>query len=137
LFGHAKGAFTGAYRAAVGLFEGASEGTLFLDEIGELPVELQAKLLGVLQEKEIRPMGSTVRIPINVRVIAATNRDLEVAVRDHTFRQDLYFRLNVVQIKLPPLRERKTDLLLVNHFLEKFSELGEPDRSISKAALRR
>jgi two-component system response regulator HydG len=138
LFGHAKGAFTGAHRTAKGLFEGASEGTLFLDEIGELPVELQSKLLRVLQEKEIRPIGSTERIPIDVRVIAATNRDLEVAVRERTFRQDLYFRLNVVQIKLPPLRERKTDLpLLVNHFLEKFSDHREPARNISDDALRR
>jgi two-component system response regulator HydG len=133
-----KGAFTGAHRAAKGLFEEATEGTLFLDEIGELPVDLQAKLLRVLQEKEIRPIGSIERIPIDVRVIAATNRDLEAAIRGHTFRQDLYFRLNVVQIRLPPLRERKTDLpLLVNHFLKKFSDLQESVRSISDAAMRR
>jgi transcriptional regulator with PAS, ATPase and Fis domain len=138
LFGYAKGAFTGADRTARGLFEGANEGTLFLDEIGELPVELQAKLLRVLQEKEIRPIGSTERIPINVRVIAATNRDLEAAVRGGTFRQDLYYRLNVVQIKVPPLRERKTDIpMLVGHFLEKFSDLQVAVRSVSDAALRR
>jgi two-component system response regulator HydG len=138
LFGHAKGAFTGADQAASGLFAGASDGTVFLDEIGELSVDLQGKLLRVLQEKEIRPVGSTERIPINVRVIAATNRDLEVAVRDRTFRQDLYFRLNVVQIKLPPLRERKTDLPpLVNHFLKKFSDLQGPVRTISDAAMQR
>jgi DNA-binding NtrC family response regulator len=138
LYGHVKGAFTGAHRRAKGLFEEASEGTLFLDEIGELPVDLQAKLLRVLQEKEIRPIGSIERIPIDVRVIAATNRDLEAAIRDHTFRQDLYFRLNVVEIRLPPLRERKTDLpLLVSHFLKKFSDLQESVRSISDAAMRR
>jgi DNA-binding NtrC family response regulator len=138
LFGHAKGAFTGADRSARGLFEGANEGTLFLDEIGELSVDMQVKLLRVLQEKEIRPVGSTERIPINVRVLAATNRDLEAAVRDRTFRQDLYFRLNVVMIKVPPLRQRKTDIpILVDHFLEKFSDAQEPVQSISDAALRR
>ena len=122
LFGHAKGAFTGADKTTQGLFESADEGTLFLDEVGELPVDLQAKLLRVLQEKEIRPIGSTERIPINVRVIAATHRDLEAAVRGGTFRQDLYFRLNVVQIKIPPLRERRDDIpLLADHFLQKFS----------------
>jgi DNA-binding NtrC family response regulator len=138
LFGHAKGAFTGAERSVRGLFEGAKDGTLFLDEIGELSVDLQAKLLRVLQEKEIRPVGSTERIPINVRVIAATNRDLEAAVRGGRFRQDLYYRLNVVQIKVPPLRERKTDIpMLVGHFLEKFSDPQEPVRAISDAATRR
>jgi DNA-binding NtrC family response regulator len=138
LFGHVKGAFTGADRTAMGLFEGASEGTLFLDEIGELPVDLQAKLLRVLQEKEIRPIGSTVRIPIDVRVIAATNRDLEAAVRERTFRQDLYFRLNVVQIKLPPLREHKSDIpLLVDHFLRKFFHSDEPLLRISNKAMLR
>jgi two-component system response regulator HydG len=138
LFGHVKGAFTGADQSVRGLFVGASEGTLFLDEIGELPVDLQAKLLRVLQEKEIRPIGSTERIPVNVRIIAATNRDLEAAIRDRTFRQDLYFRLNVVQIKLPSLRERKSDLpLLVNHFLEKFSDPREPARTISDGAMHR
>jgi transcriptional regulator with PAS, ATPase and Fis domain len=137
LFGYAKGAFTGAVRDARGLFEGANEGTLFLDEIGELSLDLQAKLLRVLQEKEIRPIGATKRIPINVRVIAATNRDLEEAVEDGTFRRDLYFRLNVVQIKLPPLRERRGDIpLLVNHFLEKFSDPREPLRAISDDAMR-
>jgi two-component system response regulator HydG len=138
LFGHAKGAFTSADHAARGLFEAANEGTLFLDEIGELPLGLQAKLLRVLQEKEIRPIGSTERIPINVRVIAATNRDLETGVRAGTFRQDLYFRLNVVQIKLPALREHKVDIpLLVAHFLEKFSDPLQPVRAISDDALRR
>jgi transcriptional regulator with PAS, ATPase and Fis domain len=138
LFGHVKGAFTGADRLKLGLFQAANEGTILLDEIGELPMFLQAKLLRALQEKEIRPVGSTVRIPINVRVIAATNRDLEAEVRAGVFRQDLYFRLNVVQIKLPALRERKVDIpLLVNHFLEKFSDPLQPVREISDDALRR
>lgn len=138
LFGHSKGAFTGAERATQGLFQAANEGTLFLDEVGELPVELQAKLLRVLQEKEIRPIGATERIPINVRVIAATNRDLEAAVRGGMFRQDLYFRLNVVQITVPPLRERKSDVpLLVNHFLEKFSCPQEGVRTVADDAMRR
>jgi DNA-binding NtrC family response regulator len=122
LFGHVKGAFTGATHSKQGLVEAADAGTLFLDEIGDLPVDLQAKLLRVIQEKEVRPVGSTDRVSISTRVIAATNRDLETAVREGKFRQDLYFRLNVVQIKLPPLRERKSDIpLLVNHFLEKFA----------------
>jgi DNA-binding NtrC family response regulator len=137
LFGHAKGAFTGAEKATQGLFEAANEGTLFLDEVGDLPVDLQAKLLRVLQEKEIRPVGSTQQIPINVRVIAATNRDLEVAVRGGAFRQDLYFRLNVVQIKIPALRERRSDIsLLVNHFLEKFSSCQEGPCTIADDAMR-
>src|ERR1700691_2562363 len=120
LFGYVKGAFTGAVHSKPGLMESADGGTLFLDEIGDLPVDLQANLLRALQEKEIRPVGSTERVSISTRVIAATNRDLEAAVRDGLFRQDLYFRLNVVQIKLPPLRERKTDIpILVNAFLQK------------------
>jgi DNA-binding NtrC family response regulator len=120
LFGHVKGAFTGAAHTKQGLMESADTGTLFLDEIGELPTDLQAKLLRAIQEKEIRPVGATDRIPVASRVIAATNRDLETMIRQSTFRQDLYFRLNVVQIKLPALRERKTDIpILVNAFLEK------------------
>ena len=138
LFGHVKGAFTGADHSKMGLFQAAHDGTVFLDEIGELPMVLQSKLLRVLQEKEIRPVGSTERIPINVRVIAATNRDLEAGVRAGTFRQELYFRLNVVQIRLPALRERKIDIvLLVAHFLEKFSNRLQPVRAISDDALRR
>jgi DNA-binding NtrC family response regulator len=138
LFGHIKGAFTGAGHTKQGLFEVASNGTLFLDEIGDFPLELQAKLLRALQEKEIRPVGSTERIPMDVRVIAATNRDLEAAIRSGRFRQDLYFRVNVVQIKLPPLRERKTDIpLLVDYFLEKFSGPSQPARTISAEAMRR
>src|SRR6266853_3769396 len=138
LFGYVKGAFTGAQHSKQGLFEAAGEGTLFLDEIGDLPIDLQAKLLRALQEHEIKPVGSNERIGIRARVIAATNRDLEAAIRTGGFRQDLYFRLNVVQIKLPPLRERKTDLpLLVNSFLEKFSDPARPIHTISEDAMRR
>jgi len=138
LFGYVKGAFTGAMHSKQGLLEVADEGTLSLDEIGDLPVDLQAKLLRALQEREVKPVGSTERISIHVRVIAATNRDLEASIRSGTFRQDLYFRLNVVQVKLPPLRERKSDIpLLVNSFLEKFSDLQRPVRSISEDAMRR
>jgi DNA-binding NtrC family response regulator len=123
LFGYVKGAFTGAMHTKQGVFESADQGTLFLDEIGNLPTDMQAKLLRVLQEREIKPVGSNDRVQINVRIIAATNRDLEAAVRDNSFRQDLYFRLNVVQIKIPPLRERKSDIpLLVQAFLEKFAD---------------
>ncbi len=138
LFGYVKGAFTGAMHTKQGLLESADEGTLFLDEIGDLPVDLQAKLLRALQEREVKPVGATERIAINVRVIAATNRDLESAIRGGTFRQDLYFRLNVVSIKLPALRERKSDIpLLVNFFLEKFSDAHRPVRTISEDAMRR
>jgi two-component system response regulator HydG len=138
LFGHVKGAFTGADRSRRGLLQTAHEGTIFLDEIGELPMFLQAKLLRALQEKEIRPVGSTEQIPIDLRVIAATNRDLEAGVRAGTFRQDLYFRLNVVQIRLPALCKRKVDIpLLVAHFLDKFSDPLQPVRAISDDALRR
>jgi two-component system response regulator HydG len=136
LFGYVKGAFTGANHTRQGLMEAAGNGTLFLDEIGELPIDMQAKLLRALQEREIRPVGSTERIPISTRIIAATNRDLESAVRNGQFRQDLFFRLNVVQIKLPPLRERKTDIpLLVSSFIEKFSDsVGQP-RTVSEDAM--
>ncbi len=138
LFGYVKGAFTGAIQSKLGLFEAAQGGTLFLDEIGDMPVDLQAKLLRALQEREVKPVGSTERRQINIRIIAATNRDLESAIRTGAFRQDLYFRLNVVQVKLPPLRERKSDIqLLVISFLEKFSDPHGPPRSISDDAMRR
>jgi two-component system response regulator HydG len=138
LFGYVKGAFTGASHNKQGLLEAAGSGTLFLDEIGDLPFDLQAKLLRALQEKEVKPVGSTDRVQISTRVIAATNRDLEACVRQGTFRQDLYFRLNVVQIKIPPLRERKSDIpLLVNSFLEKFSDHDGPARVISEDAMAR
>jgi DNA-binding NtrC family response regulator len=138
LFGHVKGAFTGAQHARAGLLESGNGGTVFLDEIGDLPVDLQSKLLRALQEREIRPVGATERVRIDLRIIAATNRDLESAIRAGAFRQDLYFRLNVVQIKLPPLRERKSDIpLLVSFFLEKFSDSQRPIRTISEDAMRR
>ncbi|HYL62039.1 MAG TPA: sigma-54 dependent transcriptional regulator [Candidatus Methylomirabilis sp.] len=138
LFGHVRGAFTGAMQSKQGLLEAAQGSTLFLDEIGDMPVDLQAKLLRALQEREIKPVGSTERRQINVRILAATNRDLEAAIRSGSFRQDLYFRLNVVQIKLPPLRERKSDIqLLVTSFLEKFSDPHGSPRTISEDAMRR
>jgi len=138
LFGYVKGAFTGAQHSKQGLFEAAGEGTLFLDEIGDLPVDLQAKLLRALQEHEVKPVGSNDRIGIRARVIAATNRDLEASIRTGSFRQDLYFRLNVVQIKLPALRDRRVDIpLLVNAFLEKFSDPARPIHTISEEAMRR
>jgi two-component system, NtrC family, response regulator AtoC len=122
LFGHEKGSFTGALKTKAGLFQAANGGTIFLDEIGELPLELQAKLLRVLQEKEVRPVGSNVKVPVDVRVIAATNRDLESAYRDATFRKDLYFRLNVVTVHLPSLRERRSDIPQLAHcFLDRYA----------------
>jgi DNA-binding NtrC family response regulator len=138
LFGYVKGAFTGAVHSKTGLMQSAGNGTLFLDEIGDLPVDLQAKLLRALQEREVKPVGSNDRISIATRIIAATNRDLDVAVRQGQFRQDLFFRLNVVQIKLPPLRERKSDIpILVNCFLEKFGDSSGNVQTISEDAMAR
>jgi two-component system response regulator HydG len=138
LFGYVKGAFTGAVQNKQGLVEAANGGTLFLDEIGDLPVDLQAKLLRVLQEREVKPVGSTERRSIDIRIIAATHRDLEAGIRAGTFRQDLFFRLNVVQIKMPPLRDRRTDIpFLVNAFLDKFADPHGPPRTISEDAMRR
>ena len=120
MFGHVRGAFTGATHARQGLLAAAGEGTVFLDEIVELPVELQSKLLRALQEREIKPLGSNERIPVKARIVAATNQDLEPAIRRGAFRKELYFRLNVVSIKLPPLRERREDIPgLVRFFLAK------------------
>lgn len=138
LFGYVKGAFTGAQHNKPGLLETAGQGTLFLDEIGDLPIEMQAKLLRALQEREIRPVGSNERVPLHARIIAATNRDLETRVRKGEFRQDLYFRLNVVPIKLPPLRERRSDVpLLVSAFLEKFADPETPMPNFTEEAMRR
>ncbi len=118
LFGHERGAFTGAHQMKIGLIELADGGTLFLDEIGELPMPLQAKLLRVLQEHELTRVGGVTNIPVNIRVVSATNRDLQECIRDRTFREDLFYRLNVIAIEMPPLRERKEDIpMLANHFL--------------------
>jgi two-component system response regulator AtoC len=139
LFGHAKGAFTGADRSRRGLFAEADGGTLFLDEIGELPLPLQAKLLRVLQEEEVRPVGEAKPRRVDVRVLAATARDLEVEVAGGRFREDLFYRLDVVRVKVPPLRERREDIpLLVDHFLGRTREsLGKAVRSIDDDALER
>jgi DNA-binding NtrC family response regulator len=137
LFGHVRGAFTGATNAKDGLLAIAEGGTVFLDEIGDLPIDLQAKLLRAIQEKEIRPVGSVKRIPINVRILAATNRDLEHAVAEGTFRRDLYFRLNVLTLRIPPLRERRQDIpLLVAHFLERMGRDAGAEKTISDEALK-
>ncbi|MEM7364936.1 MAG: sigma-54 dependent transcriptional regulator, partial [Pseudomonadota bacterium] len=124
LFGYEKGAFTGAYRSSAGKFEQANGGTLLLDEVSEMDIALQAKLLRVLQEKEVDRLGGEVAIPIDVRIIATTNRDLRSAVAQNQFRKDLYYRLNVLPLHLPPLRERIADIVpLTQHFL---GTLGEP-----------
>jgi DNA-binding NtrC family response regulator len=135
LFGYEKGAFTGALKSKQGLFQAADTGTVFLDEIGELPLELQAKLLRVLQEKEVRPVGSNQRVKVDVRVIAATNRDLESAYKTGTFRKDLYFRLNVVTVHVPALRERRSDIpMLVTWFCERYAPGS--DLRVSNAAMK-
>ena len=130
LFGHVKGAFTGAHRPSDGLLVAAGGGTVFLDEIGELPLDLQAKLLRALQEKEVRPLGGSHAVPIRARVLAATHQDLQHMVEQGRFRRDLYYRLNVVKITLPPLRDRREDIpLLAAHFLERNSrEMERPFR---------
>ena len=137
LFGYAKGAFAGAERSKTGLLASAEEGTVFLDEIGELPLELQTKLLRALQEKEIRPAGSTQPVPIHARILAATNRDLNAMVESGKFRKDLYFRLNVVSLRIPALRERKEDIpLLAAHILEQLAHEKGKHHSFSDDALR-
>ncbi len=137
LFGYVKGAFTGAMQSKDGLLAIAEGGTIFLDEIGELPIDLQAKLLRSIQEKEIRPVGSTKRIPINVRILAATNRDLEQAVSQGAFRRDLYFRLNVLSLKIPPLRDRRQDVpLLAQYFLDRMARETGQERLLSDDALK-
>lgn len=138
LFGHVKGAFTGAVSDTLGFFRAADGGTIFLDEIGELDPELQAKLLRVLQESCVTPVGTTKQFPIDIRVICATNRDLRQMVQNGTFRPDLYFRLNVFKIELPPLRERLDDLVpLCRYFLDKQANLyGEPTKELSPECIR-
>lgn len=137
LFGHSKGAFTGAYTTKKGLFEEADCGTIFLDEIGDMPFQLQAKLLRVLQEKELRPVGSNTAKTIDVRVIAASNTDLAGMVRDNRFREDLYYRLNVMPMQIPPLRDRPEDIpVLADYFLKNIScEYERPLMTISADAL--
>ena len=139
LFGHVKGAYTDARTDQKGLFEEAHDGTLFLDEIGELPLPLQVKFLRVLQDGEFKRIGSTRPIKTDVRVIAATNKDLIQAISEKTFREDLFYRLNVIPIHLPPLRERKEDIpLLINHFLTAFNkELGKSVEGFSPAAIQK
>lgn len=138
LFGHEKGAFTGASSRELGLFEAADGGTLFLDEIGEMNVAMQAKLLRAIQLKEIRRVGGKSPVSVDVRIISATNKDLEAEIRRGTFREDLFYRLNVIRITLPPLRERGNDILtLADFFVKKYSaETGAPVKGISKAALK-
>jgi Nif-specific regulatory protein len=136
LFGHEKGAFTGATYERKGRFELADRGTIFLDEIGDIPISTQMKLLRVLQEKKFERLGSSKTISVDVRVIAATNRDLDKAIIEGSFREDLYYRLNVIQIFLPPLRERKEDIpILVEYFLQKFNEENRKRVRISDEAM--
>ncbi len=139
LFGHMKGAFTDAHQTRKGLFETAHRGTLLLDEVGEMPLTMQAKLLRALQEKRVRRVGSAEEIEVDVRVIAASNQPLEALVRAKRFREDLFYRLNVIPILVPPLRERRDDIpLLVEHFLKRFSrEMGKAVDAISKGAMDR
>jgi len=137
LFGHEKGAFTGALSRKIGRFELADDGTIFLDEIGDLPMELQVKLLRVLQEGEFERLGNTKTFKIDVRIIAATNRNLKQAIETGKFREDLYYRLNVFPIKIPPLRERKDDIpLLIKHFSDKFGKsVGKNIESVDQKVM--
>ena len=136
LFGHAKGAFTGADRSTLGMIRSADKGTLFLDEIGELPLNMQAKLLRTLQERAVKPVGDTRIYPVDIRIIAATNRNLSEAVKNGEFREDLYYRLNAITIYAPPLRERVSDIPLISiHILEKLVQEGYPRKWFSEDAL--
>lgn len=138
LFGHKKGAFTGAISDKEGLIKAADSGTLFLDEISEMPLQLQVKFLRALQEREITPVGSTISIPVNVRIIASTNRELKEEIRTGTFREDLYYRLNVIEISLPTMKEREEDIpLLADHFLDKYrKEMNKNIKGIEGDAVR-
>ena len=137
LFGHVKGAFTGATAAREGLFQAAHGGTLFLDEVGELPPPLQVKLLRVLQDRKVRPVGGTAEVEVDVRVVAATNRDVESEVEAGTFREDLFYRLNVIRIEAPPLRDRPEDIpVLAEYFLQKHSALQGRRLEFSPEAMR-
>jgi two-component system response regulator HydG len=137
LFGHVKGSFTGAVRDKQGLFAAARGGTFFLDEVGEMPPSLQVKLLRVLQEREVIPVGATESIPVDVRIVAATNRDLEEEIRRGNFRSDLFYRLNVIALNLPPLRDRRDDLiLLIENFLQQMgAESGAEPKALASEAL--
>jgi two-component system response regulator GlrR len=138
LFGHAKGSFTGALKNHFGLFQSANTGTLFLDEIGDMPLHLQVKILRVLQEKQVRPVGSSTPVPVDVRIISATHRNLEEAIENKQFREDLYYRLNVVSLDLPPLHERKEDIpLLAEHFIQILSgDSDKPAKRFTPEAMR-
>ena len=126
LFGHVKGSFTGAVKSYAGLFQSAHNGTLFLDEIGDMPLHIQVKLLRVLQDRQIRPVGSAHPVAVNVRIISATHKNLEEAIRENSFREDLFYRLNVVSLRIPPLHERKEDIpLLAEHFVAILTEKKE------------
>lgn len=137
LFGHVKGSFTGAQQSTVGFFRSAHTGTLFLDEIGELPLDVQAKLLRAIQERTVVPLGGVKPLPIDVRILVATHRDLEAMVKRGTFREDLFFRLNVVQLKVPPLRDRVDDVIsLAEYFLTRLAKLyGEPAKPLAPDAI--
>jgi len=137
LFGHTRGAFTGALTAKKGKFELADGGTLFLDEVGDMTLKTQAKVLRVLQEQKVEPVGGTVTVTVDVRVIAATNKNLEEEIRKGTFREDLFFRLNVIPFRVPPLRERREDVpLLARHFIAELSaEYGKRPKEVSREAL--
>jgi two-component system response regulator PilR (NtrC family) len=137
LFGHMKGSFTGAYADKIGLFAAADEGTIFLDEIGDVPMHLQVKLLSVLQDRKVRPVGSAHEVPVDVRVIAATNQVLESMIREGSFREDLFYRLNVVRLEMPPLRDRRPDIpLIARHFLFRFGdEMGKSIEDFAPEAM--
>jgi two-component system response regulator HydG len=139
LFGHVRGAFTGAQTARKGLFVQADGGTLYLDEVGELPMSLQPKLLRALEEGRVRPVGSDQEVPFDARLVAASNRDLEQLVEDDRFRQDLFYRINVIEIQVPPLRARGNDiLLLAQHFVSEFAERsGKEVKGLSEAVAKR